>query len=111
MLISPLMDLLVIMGSGFFFIGSVLKFVDVAFRYHPAILGLSSVDFLLMCGVCWAFALVLTARTWVQLNEPELTRQRLERLRREEGWSVGETDYDEEFDPDEPVSETLAGER
>ena len=86
MLISPLMDLLVIAGSGFLLIGSVLKAIDVATRYSPAILGFSSLDFLLLVGVCWGFALVLAARTWVQLNEPELLRQRRERLQREAAW-------------------------
>ena len=111
MLISPLMDLLVIVGSGFFFIGAVLKFIDVAFRYNPSILGLSSVDFLLMCGVSWLFSLVLAARTWVQLNEPELNRQRRERLQREERWSEDTPDYDDEPEADDDVPEAVAHER
>ena len=43
MLISPIMDLLVISGSGFLLIGGVLKAISVATRYHPQILGFSSV--------------------------------------------------------------------
>jgi len=111
LLISPLMDLLVIAGSGLLFIGSVLKFVAVATRYHPHILGLSSLDFLLMCAVCWAFALVLAARTWVQLNEPELIRQRRERLQQEARWHVPDTDYaDEPEEGDEEMPEAATGE-
>ena len=108
MLISPLIDLLVITGSGFLAIGSVLKFVAVATRFQPHILGLSSVDFLLMCGVCWGGSLVLAARTWVQLNEPELIRQRRERLQQEASWSVAELDDAEAGDD---VPEAVAGER
>jgi hypothetical protein len=119
LLISPLIDFLVISGSGFLAIGSLLKFIAVATRYQPAILGLSSVDFLLMCAVCWAASLVLAARTWVQLNEPELIRQRRERLQRVASWQVDELDDSDEpdgsddRDDDEvvPVSGVVAGER
>ena len=86
MLVSPLIDLLVIAGSGFLALGSLLKFIDVVTRYNPAILGFSSLDFLLMCGVCWGACLVLAARTWVRLNEPKLVdlrrRQTQEEARR-----------------------------
>ena len=109
-MISPLIDLLVISGSGFLTIGSILKFISVATRYQPHILGLSSLDFLLMCGVCWGATLVLAARTWVQLNEPELLRQREERLRREESWQVEDLDYDESEAGDE-ATKAAAGER
>ena len=109
-MISPLIDLLVISGSGFLTIGSILKFISVATRYQPHILGLSALDFLLMCGVCWGATLVLAARTWVQLNEPELLRQREERLRREESWQVEELDYDESEAGDE-ATKAGAGER
>ena len=110
LMISPLIDLLVISGSGFLTIGSILKVISVATRYQPHILGLSSLDFLLMCGVCWGATLVLAARTWVQLNEPELLRQREERLRREESWQVEELDYDESEAGDE-ATKAAAGER
>lgn len=113
MLISPLIDLLVIAGSGFLAVGSVLKAVDVATRYHPHILGFSSLDFLLMTMVCWMFALVLAARTWVQLNEPLLMRRRRERMQQEARWRVAELDYSDSDGPpeEEEVSGAVAGER
>ena len=104
-------DLLVIAGSGFLSIGSVLKFISVATRYNPHILGLSSLDFLLMCGVCWGGVLVLAARTWVQLNEPELIRQRRERLQREESWHGEAYEYSDEPDAEDEVADVAAGER
>jgi len=77
--ILPLIDLLVLLGSGTLIVGFLLKAFDIATRYTPSILGFSSLDFLLMTGVFWIFALVLAARTWVKLNEPKLYQ-----LRREE---------------------------
>ena len=114
MLISPLIDLLVIVGTGFLTIGSVLKAVDVATRYQPSLLGFSSVDFLLMTAVCWGFSLVLAARTWVQLNEPLLMRRRRERMQQEARWRVAGLDYADEGAPgadDEDVQEAAGGER
>lgn len=109
-LISPLIDLLIIAGSGFLLVGSTLKAIDVATRYHPSILGFSSLDFLLMTGVCWVFALVLTARTWVQLNEPKLVRRRRALLQEEARWRVQGLDYDEE-DEEEETRSAAGGER
>ena len=115
MLISPLIDLLVISGSGFLVIGSLLKAISVATRYNPHILGFSSLDFLLMTMVCWMFALVLAARTWVQINEPLLLRRRRERMQQEARWRVAENefDYGEVDDAEEgrEVPGVAAGER
>lgn len=76
MLILPLIDLLIILGTGLLGVGFLLKVVDIATRYSPAILGFSSTDFVLMTGVCWGFALILAARSWVKLNEPRLLELR-----------------------------------
>lgn len=113
MLISPLIDLLVISGSGFLVVGFGLKAIDVATRYEPHILGFTSLDFVLMMGVCWGFALVLAARTWVQLNEPLLIRRRRERLQQEARWRVSELDYadEEAVEEGDEVTEAAAGER
>ena len=46
--ILPLVDLLILTGSGSLLIGFILKAVAVATRYNPAILGFSSVDFVPM---------------------------------------------------------------
>lgn len=78
--ILPLIDLLVLAGSCTLLVGFVLKAIDIATRYKAAILGFSSVDFLLMTGVFWLFALVLAARAWVKLNEPKLLQLRREQL-------------------------------
>jgi hypothetical protein len=81
--ILPLIDLLVLVGSGTLIVGFLLKAVDIVTRYQPTILGFSSVDFLLMTGVVWLFALVLAARTWVKLNEPKLLELRRAEFDRE----------------------------
>ena len=70
--ILPLVDLFILMGSASFALGVLLKVIDVATHYHPAILGFSSSDFALITAVCFAFALTLVARTWLKLNEPRL---------------------------------------
>ena len=77
-MILPLIDLLVLLGSGTLLVGIVLKAADITTRFKAAILGFSSLDFLLMTGVFWGFALVLSARTWVKLNEPKLLELRRE---------------------------------
>ena len=79
-LILPLIDLLILTGTATLVVGFVLKAVDIATRYHPTILGFSSLDFLLMTGVAWGFALVLAARSWVRLNEPKLLALRREQM-------------------------------
>jgi hypothetical protein len=81
--ILPLVDLLILMGSGSLLIGFVMKALSVATIYRPHILGFTSIDFALIAAVAFAMALVLVARTWLKLNEPELLALR-SRLRREE---------------------------
>ena len=76
MLILPLIDLLILMGSGCLAVGFVLKSIEITTHYQPAIIGFSSIDFVLMAGVCLGFSLVLAARTWVKLNEPKILGQR-----------------------------------
>jgi hypothetical protein len=70
--ILPLIDLLILMSTASLLVGFVLKAVDIATRYRPTLLGFSSIDFVLITGICLALALVLAARTWVKLNEPKL---------------------------------------
>jgi hypothetical protein len=77
-LILPLIDLLILLGTGCLAVGFTLKAVDITTHYHPAILGFSSMDFLVITGVCWGFALTLAARTWVKINEPVLMQRRRE---------------------------------
>ena len=81
--ILPLVDLFILLGSGSFAIGVLLKVIEVATHYHPSLLGFTSSDFALITGVCFAFALTLVARTWLKLNEPRLLALQ-SRLRAEE---------------------------
>jgi hypothetical protein len=82
-LILPLIDLLILAGSGLLVIGFALKAVAVTTVYRPAVLGFSSVDFVLMAGICWVFALTLAARSWVKLHEGSLQRLRREHVQNE----------------------------
>lgn len=74
--ILPLIDLLLLLGTGSLCVGFVLKAIAVATRFRPTVLGFSSIDFVLIAGICMGFALVLAARTWVKLNEPRLLARR-----------------------------------
>jgi hypothetical protein len=82
--ILPLIDLLILLSTGSLLVGFVLKTIALTTRYRPAILGFTSLDFVIIAGVWLALALVLAARTWVKLNEPHLlgTRSQTGLLRR-----------------------------
>src|SRR5258707_10039477 len=82
MTILPIVDLLILMGTGSLAVGFVLKGVALTTTYNPTFLGFSSIDMLLIALTCFGFALVITARTWLRLNEPHL--QALERRLGEE---------------------------
>jgi small-conductance mechanosensitive channel len=81
--VLPLVDLFILLGSGSFAIGALLKVIAMTTYYRPTILGLTSTDFALVTVVCFAFALTLVARTWLKLHEPRLLQLR-SRLRAEE---------------------------
>lgn len=83
--ILPLVDLLILLGSGSLIVGFLLKAIDLATIYQPTILGFSSLDFALITAVCFALALTLVARTWLKLHEPSLL-QLQSRLRAEEAF-------------------------
>ncbi len=70
--ILPLIDLLILMSTASLLVGFVLKALAVTTHYRPAILGFSSLDFVIIAGIFLSLALVLAARTWVKLNEPRL---------------------------------------
>lgn len=74
--ILPLIDLLILMGTGSLLVGFVLKAISITTRYKPTVLGFSSIDFVIITGVCIGMALVLAARTWVKANEPRLAASR-----------------------------------
>jgi UDP-N-acetylmuramyl pentapeptide phosphotransferase/UDP-N-acetylglucosamine-1-phosphate transferase len=78
--ILPLIDLLILLGTGSLFVGFLLKAISITTRFHPHVLGFTSIDFVLIAGICMGMALVLAARTWVKLNEPKLLALRRESL-------------------------------
>jgi hypothetical protein len=82
-LILPLIDLLIVAGTGLLGVGFVLKAIALATVYRPSIFGFTSLDFVLFAGICWALALTLSARTWVKLNEPRMLQVRRERMQAE----------------------------
>src|SRR5262249_4472447 len=82
MTVLPIVDLLILMGTGGLAIGFVLKGVALTTTYNPTCLGSSSFAWLLIPLPCSARALVIAARTWLRLNEPHL--QALERRLGEE---------------------------
>lgn len=78
--VLPLIDLFLLLGTGSLFVGFLLKAIAITTRFQPTVLGFSSIDFVLIAGVCMGLALVLAARTWVKLNEPRLLAMRRESL-------------------------------
>ena len=90
--VLPLVDLLILMGTLALVIGVLLKTIAILTVFQPVLLGFTSLDFVVIAGVCMGFALTLVARTWLNLNEnspnvvqrryaAELSREREERLR------------------------------
>lgn len=82
MSVLPLVDLFILLGTGSIAVGFVLKAVALTTIYNPTFLGFSSSDMALIGLVAFAMALVITARTWLKLNEPHL--QALQRRMGEE---------------------------
>ena len=82
MTVLPIVDLLILLGSGSVLIGFLLKGVALTTTYNPTFLGFSSLDMLLIALTCFGVALGLAARTWLRLNEPHI--QALERRLGEE---------------------------
>ena len=78
--ILPLIDLLLLLGTGSLFVGFLLKAIAITTRFRPNVLGFTSIDFVLIAGICMGFALVLAARTWVKLNEPRALSLHRERV-------------------------------
>jgi hypothetical protein len=93
MTVLPLVDLLILIGTGAVGIGFVLKGVALTTTYRPVFLGFSSLDMLLISLLCFGMALVLTARTWLRLNEPHL--QALQRRLGEEEARRRAKEYEE----------------
>lgn len=74
--ILPLIDLLILLSTASLLVGFALKAIDITTRYSPTILGFSSLDFVIITGICMGLALVLAARSWVKLHEDEIRTRR-----------------------------------
>ncbi len=70
--VLPIVDLFILLGTGSVAVGFVLKAVAMTTIYNPTFLGFTSTDMALIAGVSFSMALVITARTWLKLNEPHL---------------------------------------
>ena len=88
--VLPLIDLMILVGSLSLALGFGLKAISITTRYQPTILGFSSIDMVIIAGICLAFALTLAARTWVKLNEPRLLAYRRRASEAELRWQAEE---------------------
>ena len=92
--ILPLIDLLILTGSLSLVLGFGMKAISITTHYQPTILGFSSIDMVVIAGICLAFALTLAARTWVKLNEPRLLALRRRASEAELRWQAGELEQE-----------------
>ena len=76
--ILPLIDLLILMGTLNLGISCIIKLITLSTVYQPYPLGLGPLDFVVIAGICFLFALTLAARAWVKINEPQLMAARRE---------------------------------
>ena len=107
MTVLPIVDLLILIGTGSVMIGFVLKGVALTTTYNPTFLGFSSLDMLLIALTCFGFALVLAARTWLRLNEPHI--QALERRLGEEEARRRAHEYEQHNGALAPVERSESG--
>ena len=74
--VLPIIDLLIFLGWTTLAAGGILKAIYVATSYRPTLFSLSPADLLLVALAFLGLAMTLAARTWVRLNEPQLTASR-----------------------------------
>ncbi len=74
--VLPIIDLLIFLGWTTLAAGGILKAIYIATSYRPTLFSLSPADLLLVALAFLGLALTLAARTWVRLNEPQLTASR-----------------------------------
>jgi hypothetical protein len=94
--ILPLIDLLILAGSASLVVGFLLKAWEITTHYPGSILGFSSIDMVVIAGICLGFALTLAARTWVKLNEPRLMAFRRRASEAELRWQADELEQESE---------------
>ncbi len=80
MLVLPLIDLMILLGTASLGVGFVIKVINLSTRYSPSIFGFNSLDFVVIAGIFFTFALTLVARSWMKLNEPRLQSLRRDTL-------------------------------
>jgi len=93
--VLPLIDLMILLGSASLVVGFFLKAIAITTRYQWTLLGFSSIDMVIIAGICLAFALTLAARTWVKLNEPRLLALRRRASEAELRWQNDELEAEE----------------
>jgi hypothetical protein len=67
--ILPIVDLLILMAWTSLFGACALKAIRVTTSYHPSLLGMGSMDLVIVSAVLLLFALTLTARSWLKKQE------------------------------------------
>jgi hypothetical protein len=92
-LVLPLIDLLILAGTALLGVGFLLKTYVIVMSKGLTILGFSSMDFVVLAGVCWGFALVLAARSWVKLNEGNLMSLRRDQVQAQARRQALELEY------------------
>jgi len=111
--ILPLVDLLILLGTGSLCVGFVIKVINLSTRYSPSVLGFDSLDFVVIAAICFAFALTLVARTWMKLNEPRLASLRRDTMAAEARLRAAQQEYAEAGvdAPEIPVRQSASADR
>ena len=106
--VLPLIDLLILLGTGSLATGALLKAIWITTAYRPSLFGFSPTDFATIAAVFLLLALTLAARTWVKLNEGRILAapRTLARARR-----AAAQDYDADEGLDEEPVALRSGER
>lgn len=94
--VLPLIDLMILLGTGSLILGFVLKAAAIATQYSPTFLGFSSMNYVVIAAICFAFALTLAARTWVKLNEPKLMALRRRASEAELRWQAEQFEVEQQ---------------
>jgi hypothetical protein len=102
--VLPLIDLMLLAGWTSIFAGFILKAIALTTSYRPTLLGLSSMDFLLIAIVAMLFAIALAARTWVKTQEPGAVAERRRRETLDAFNALPRDDDADALDPEEVLA-------
>ena len=105
--VLPLIDFMLFSGWTALLIGFVLKVISLTTNYHPSVVGLSAIDFLMIAIAAMLFAIALAARTWVKTQEPTAVaiRRRDETL---EAWNALKSGNQRNTESEEELSAETA---